>query len=366
MIKTLQEQLGQEREERKFSRRREYFGFGQEAIICGSRGVLMECETLKHQFFKVLYCGREWCSGCGEDNSNMHKRRYYRLMPRVFYLGELGKKHGLGYFVFTIPDYIRDKFKNKSRLQGAGRFVRGLLRWHGFDIGLSRWHFFGDGEITESDRLDLGEYHPHINCLVVGRFIPDKELASIKLAWKTYLEKVSGESIEVVNVWYRYYQEKSKWFHKGVYITRSTFKSLDGHSELAERLFDFRNVCYWGWGRGEAREERMKRGRVALGLWFQDMKDAEVKKEYEDLTSVTHLRSCPICFSEGSVNIPIYLAMNLNTGGRVIIERDSIEHRIEKDLGAGFYQLSNVMFNIKPMSEEVEEEDEVYEEYDTS
>jgi hypothetical protein len=351
---------------RGFKRRDVYTGLGEESNFCGALAILLLCKRFLHDFGKRLFCGREWCKRCGSDESDMHKRRYARLMDKVFYLGSLSKAFGLGYFVFTVPPQIRERLKSKSRLQRAGRAVRNLLKQHGFDVGLSRWHFFGDGQIFEGE-LDLGVYHPHLNCLVVGRWIHDKEMRVIKEVWRRYLEVLSGESIPVVDVWYQYSKEKSKWWHKGVYITRSTFKSLEGNEELAKALFDFRNLAYWGFGRGLEKEAKLKQGRVILDLWLQSVKEGDTaiaRKEYHDLITVSHMK-CPQCAVEGH-DVKIETSMNPSTGGRVICDLESLLPRIKKVYGAGFFELGPIILNKKPMSRVEDDTESLEDAYDTS
>jgi hypothetical protein len=353
-----------EEKRRGFVRKEGYTGLGEESNFCGALVVLLNCTKFLHEFGRRLFCGREWCKRCGLDESDMHKRRYARLMDKVFYLGSQSKAFGLGYFVFTVPPQIRERLKSKSRLQRAGRAVRNLLKQHGFNVGLSRWHFFGDGEIFEGD-LDLGVYHPHLNCLVVGRWIHDKEMKVIKEAWRRYLEVLSGESIPVVDVWYQYSREKSKWWHKGVYITRATFKRLEGNEELAKGLYDFRNLAYWGFGKGLDKEAKLKYGRVVLDLWLQSVKESDTAKDaYKDLFMVSHMK-CPQCAVEG-YNVKIETAMNLDTGGRVICDLESILPRIKKVYGAGFFVLGPIILNQKPMSKEEENTKSLEDVYDTS
>lgn len=353
---------------RGFSRRGEYCGLGQERNLCGSRVVLLTCSKYLHDYAKRLYCGREWCYRCGLDESDSHKRRYARQMDKVFYLGDAGKNHGLGYFVFTIPSQIREQFKSKTRLQDAGKAVRNILKKHGFDVGLSRWHFFGDGGITEGE-LDLSVYHPHINGLVVGRWLYEEEMKAIKEEWREYLENVSGESIDVVDVWYQYFKSQSQWWHKAVYVTRSTFKELSGNEQLAERLFGFRNVVSWGFGQKRKREEKLIRGRVVLSLWLDDMKAKEqeeimTRKEFDKLILMSHMK-CVECMEQGLGLVGIITYQDFN-GCRKVVDMEDLLPRIKRELSGGFYLLHPIILNKKPMSEEVEEKEEVYEEYDTS
>lgn len=366
--KTESERENVEREvPRAFKRKETFTGLGEEFNFCGALVVLLNCVKYLHDYGRRLFCGREWCKRCGQDESEMHKRRYARLMDKVFFLGASGKGHGLGYFVFTTPLQIRDIFRNKSRLQRAGSVVRNLLKQHGFEIGISRWHFFGDGQIFEGE-LALGVYHPHLNCLVVGRWVHDKEIKIIKEAWRRYLEVLSGESIDVVDVWYQYSKEQSQWWHKAVYIVRATFKSLEANESLAKALYNFRNLAYWGFGRGLEKEAKLKQGRVILELWLQDAKKdiaAIAKEAYSDLSLISHMK-CPECANEGHSNVKIETAMNLDTGGRVICDLEGLLPRIKKVYKAGFYLLGSVILNKKPMSSVEDCTESLRDSYDTS
>jgi hypothetical protein len=357
---------GLEEKRRGFVRKESYTGLGEESNFCGALVVLLNCVKYLHDYGRRLFCGREWCKRCGLDESDMHKRRYARLMDKVFYLGDLGKGHGLGYFVFTVPAHIRDKLRNKTRLQKAGRAVRSLLKQHGFEVGLSRWHFFGDGQIFEGE-LDLGVYHPHLNCLVVGRWIHDKEMRVIKEAWRRYLQVLSGETIDVVDVNYHYSKEKGQWWHKTTYITRATFRCLKGNEGLAKALFDFRNLAYWGFGKGLEKEAKLKQGRIVLDLWLQSVKEGDTaiaRKEYHDLTLINSMK-CPLCAEQGH-SVKIEATMNPETGSRVICDLESLLPRIKKVYGAGFFVLGPIILNKKPMSR-VEDDTELLEDaYDTS
>lgn len=346
-----------------------YADLGKESDVCGSKVVVLQCERFLHLYGKRLYCGREWCPICGEDESKAHKRRYGRMMHKVFYLGHSGGSHGLGYWVFTVPPVVREKLKRKEKLQLVGRFVRGLLREHDFEIGISGWHRFGDGEIKEGE-LDLGVYHPHENCIVVGRWVTDKEMASVKEAYRKYLESISGELIPVVDVWYQYFKDEAQWWHKGRYITRPTFKSLEGDNfSLVSSVFNFRNIVYWGWGQKEKKQEKERLGLTVLKNWIEELK-AKNEKEREEADLALSILSemlCPQCFALDSKIVKLVADSNF-----VLLYQELTEglptylplmHRrlrglIQKEYDSGFLILypwlrpSLVILNIKPMFED--------------
>jgi hypothetical protein len=344
------------------SRRSEYLWFGRERAICGSRVVLLQCTEYLHDYGKRLFCGREFCPRCGKDESELHKRRYARLMDKVFCLGERGKGHGLGYFVFTVPLQIRESLKSKSKLQRAGRFIRNLLKHHGFDVGVSRWHFFGSGEIKESEEIDLGEYHPHLNALCVGRWLYEKELKFIKESWRRYLEVLSGQSIDTVVVNYSYTRDKARWWHRAVYITRATFKSLEGNEKLGEALYGFRNIVFWGWGQGADRLEKLRLGKVSLGLWLDE--EVMSRKEFDELVEVSQCH-CLKCAEMGRGFVRIQTYMD-SKGFRKLLDFEEILPRIECEVSGGFYVLKPIILKEKPMSLVEDDSESLENVYDTS
>lgn len=347
------------KKKRERKKRDNYCGFGQEVSLCGSNIVVLECEKGLHDYGKCLFCGREWCSRCGTDGSEMHKRKYGRLMDKVFFLGDVGKSHGLGYWVFTVPPQVRTKLRSKECLQKAGRKIRNILKHHNFNIGVSRWHWFGDGQIFEEDELDFGVYHPHLNCLTVGRWVSDAEMKNIKNAWRKYLESILGESIDVVDVWFHYYKDKGQWWHKATYITRPTFKSLEGNEELAKGLFDFRNVVYWGWGKKKAREEKEAQGRQVLQSWIDGLKKEEKEKIHQESVELVLLSQffCSECSRSDGTFVKLVAKRNLDTMGRIVLSLDFLRERklIKNNYGAGFYRLEeitpDIILNAKPMSD---------------
>jgi hypothetical protein len=66
----------------------------------------------------------------------------------------------LGYFVFTIPEDVRHKFKNKSSWKNFVRKVKEqLLKKFGMDCGLWWYHWFGDKDYDLQKKFcdDLNE-----------------------------------------------------------------------------------------------------------------------------------------------------------------------------------------------------------------
>ena len=97
------------------------------ANVVQSNGLVSKCPgwvtvgecTNGHQFVKEIYCGREWCAVCGADESPAHLRRFSRWIPKAQQLGTMG------YFVFTIPEGERYKYRDKASLNYLVKRVTG-------------------------------------------------------------------------------------------------------------------------------------------------------------------------------------------------------------------------------------------------
>jgi len=185
-----------------------------------------ECEN-GHRFGKEIVCGKEWCQSCGEDGSKAHNRRFVRWLPKVQQCRQVG------YFVFTIPEESRDRYRSKRALTELGRAVQEMLKAFGFRRGLRRWHWFGD----KSTR-----WNPHLNILVDRGYIPDELLEKVKTAYAGIL----GVSMADVN--YHYQRSPGRMVHTLKYVTRATFHDWSWDPDMAIELHGFRNMVVWGRG----------------------------------------------------------------------------------------------------------------------
>ncbi|MBA7664061.1 hypothetical protein ES703_72111 [subsurface metagenome] len=257
-----------------------------------------ECRN-GHRFAKTLVCGKEFCSVCGEDGSVAHLRRFARWLPKVQQFGTAG------YFVFTIPQELRAKYRTKKALGGLGHQIQELLKGFGYSRGLRRWHYFGDKST---------KYHPHLNCLVDGDFIPEARLGAIKRAYASLL----GADLADVN--YHYRLSPGKMVHTLKYVTRATFRDYAWDLELALELRGFRNMVVWGRGKWDDQPS-----------WSLDELSGEARAEVEDLDieAIEALaeKRCPVC-GEAVVwgeALPIGLL-------------DMVDNT---SLGAGYYRLAD-------------------------
>ena len=273
-------------------------------LTCDKKGVGWfiggECEN-GHRFAKELVCGKEWCSVCGEDDSVAHLRRFARWLPKT------QQFEVMGYFVFTIPEALRAKYRTKRALADLGHQVQELLKSWGYYRGLRRWHFFGDRSI---------KWHPHLNCLVDGGFINENKLAAIKRAYASLLEA------DVVDVNYRYRLSPGKMVHSLKYVTRATFRDYDWDLELALELRGFRNMVVWGRGQWDG-----------PSVWSLADLQGKVGAAVEglDIQAIESLAAgvCPVCGEAltWSEALPV---------GLLNMVRD------KQDLGAGYWRLPDI------------------------
>lgn len=273
-----------------------------------------ECED-GHRYGKEIFCGKEWCSICGEDGSKAHNRRFVR------WLSKIQQFKSMGYFVFTIPETLRCKFTDKKSLTRLAGRVQELLKSHGYSRGLRRWHFFGDKS---------KKWHPHLNVLVDGTFIAPDKLAKIKADYARLL------NTDIVDVHYRYHRTPGTMVHSLKYVTRATFRDWAWEPEIALEIRRFRNMVPWG-GRDRWNDEPE---------WDLGDLDSEGEKKVEgmDIRAVDSLSRgiCPVCGKpvKWGEALPFSLL-------------DIIEDRI--DFGVGYWRLPDVIPREKWIKENYKE-----------
>jgi len=237
---------------------------------CDKKGVgwfiAGECEN-GHRFAKELVCGKEFCGVCGKDGSIAHNRRWLRWLPKIQQIDSLG------YFVFTLPEPSRAKYRTKKALSGLGHQVQELLKGFGYSRGLRRWHYFGDRST---------KYHPHLNCLVDGGYMSPKKLKAINRAYASLV------GVDVIDVKYRYRKSPGRMLHTLRYTCRATFRDYAWDLELALELRGFRNMVVWGRGKWNSEPS-----------WSLDELSGKAKAEVEglDIEAIESLaeKRCPVC-----------------------------------------------------------------------
>ena len=266
-----------------------------------------------HRFKKDLVCGKEWCAVCGADGSTAHSRRWLRWVYKVMQFTTMG------YFVFTIPEGIRDRYRTKKSLTRLGKQVQELLKSYGYFRGLRRWHWFGDKSI---------KWHPHLNVLVDGAYIPPDKLDKIKAAYAAIL------GVDIADVNYRYRKTPGRIIHTLKYVTRATFHDWGWDVVMATELHGIRNMVVWG--RGYWKDWLDSDGVRHLDKedkeWsLDDLEQTERGEDMEDLQAIEKLSKgvCPICGE------PI-------KWGKAISKSRDKEVPL-KDYGAGYYRLPDIV-----------------------
>ncbi|MBA7646507.1 hypothetical protein ES703_54271 [subsurface metagenome] len=266
---------------------------------CPGYWIQGSCEN-GHRYAKELYCGREWCLVCGEEWSATHQRRFSRWISKATQV------RTMGYFVFTIPEELRSKFRTKRALSRLGHQVQELLRSYGYSRGLRRFHFFGDKST---------KWHPHLNVLVDGGYLSPEKLDLIKAAYAGIL------GCQVVDVNYRYRRSPGEMVHTLKYVTRATFRDYSWDSRMALELRGFRNQLWWGsrlWDQEP--------------VWSLDDLQGPVKEDLAELDSraVESLESgiCPTCGQ------PLYWSK--------VMPISVLEGMEKHALGAGYWELPPV------------------------
>lgn len=197
---------------------------------CGSWAMVGTCEH-GHVYARELICGRDWCPHCGQEDSKAHLRRKASWFPRVV------QAVSMVYLVLTVPPEIRGRYRTKASLGKLGTAAKRMMQRQGFKRGLRRWHWFG-----EQRGQELREYHPHLNLLVDGRWLPKEQLAALRESWA----RILGVDVSRVNLKARFCDTPRKILHRVKYITRATFLDWRWDEELARELVGFRNSSTWG------------------------------------------------------------------------------------------------------------------------
>jgi len=170
--------------------------------------------------------------------------------------GQPGKKgrprllqlQSMGYLVPTVPPEDRDRLRTKAALSHAGKVLARVVRTAGapfgvWQRGLRRWHFFGD---QEGDQVP--EYHPHLNMLLEGGWVP---LCLLQVVLPAMLRDELQLS-RLPDLQYHYYDKPGQKFHKLKYVARATFLKAEWDEDLAADLHGFRNMSWWGKWDGQA------------------------------------------------------------------------------------------------------------------
>ena len=178
-----------------------------------------------HRIAKIIACGKEWCPVCGQKNSIAHNRRFVRWLTKIQQFKQMR------YVVLTIPEHLRSQYRTKADLRELGRRAQRLMQDLGYNRGLRRWHWFGDRS---------HKWHPHLNILVEGGYMPAEKLSALKQGWADIL------GADVISAKVTYKRNASNMAGSLNYITRATFLDYNWDIDMALELRNFRSMVVWG------------------------------------------------------------------------------------------------------------------------
>ena len=206
-------------------------------LACPRWGIVGVCKCCGTQYCKELICNREWCPHCGGDGGRGHLRRIAVKLDKARQI------EGMGKFVITVPPEIRDRYRDPLKLAALGVSLKRMLQYHGYERGFRRFHFFGEDHPKHGkQREGPPKFHPHLEAIVEGGYLPPAKLAAIKKSI-AHILKVNWKR---VNIHYRYVTDPQRKMHMLRYMLRPTFERYEWDPALAHALVEFKNANSWG------------------------------------------------------------------------------------------------------------------------
>lgn len=318
-------------------------GEAQAVAVCGGKtnAVDLRCHA-EHRFAKQIFCGRQYCPRCGEKESVIHQRRYSRSWDRLMWAPALGK------IVLTVPEELRDNFKNADMLGKLHRlgwdcvkevWGRDIVKEDGeiekgmdIDGSMTAAHLFGD-EDEEGDRFD--KFHPHVNVTFPEygekMMVSKERLEALRSKWYDMMEELTGKKISLMedgrkreNAWFGFSVTDAHKAHWLKYVLRPTvgaerFRLLDdGMKEFIASLVGFHNVRWYG-KLSNRTFPKYKRDYLENTPFYQEFLSKKSEKPRD-------FKYCPICHGR--------LKMHKHKGKIEILEGI---HKTWHELSPGFW-----------------------------
>lgn len=194
-------------------------------------------ESSQNNFYKMISCGKEWCRDCGAMHSIPHDRRISRHLTKFLALHQA--KLQIQYLVITIPPELRKFYRSHQALQKFRRYWVEKLKREGngekWQFGISRYHYAGE---------DGFNWHPHLNILTVGGFIPLKELREMRAELSRWFKMQHNLDYNPKpNIYTSWTSDADKVKHWLSYIMRAT--QIIYNKTSADIIHGFRNVAPW-------------------------------------------------------------------------------------------------------------------------
>lgn len=285
----------------------------QAVAVCGGKTNAVDLRCLaEHRYAKQIFCGRQYCIRCGEEDSVIHQQRYSRSWDRLMWAPALGG------IVLTVPEEIRNDFKSIDKLgllHKAGWacvkevWGRDVVKENGevekgidIDGAMTTVHLFGD-EDEKGDRFD--KFHPHVNItfpMILEKPMVSKErLEALRSGWYDILTELTGEEISLTgdgrerkNAWYGYRDTEAKKAHWLKYVLRATVGverflrlSDDMKEFIVTSLMGFHNVRWFG-KLSNRNFKKYKKDYLENALFYQEFLSKKSEKPRD-------FKYCPIC-----------------------------------------------------------------------
>jgi len=229
-----------------------------------------KCEN-GHLWGRVNLCNKEFCPDCGAKNSYVHRQRVARWMDKVLQMSSVG------YMVITIPEDLRETFKDKKILSEFRTYFKRKLQREGFKRGMSRYHWAGECESCNG-KPDKGcpdcnftgmsnVWKPHLNFILEGKYISPDNLERWREDLANYFNTRFALSLSKKaegNIYYNYGRNNGYKIHKLKYVTRATWRYNDTYEygDILNVIKGFRCGSTWG------KFEISKRKRVSPLIHF--------------------------------------------------------------------------------------------------
>jgi len=297
--------------------------------------VYLHGNTSKSNYLKAITCGKDWCRDCGKMGSTTHLRRINPILRRFKALQHSGKK--IGYLVITIPDQIRNHFKDKQALADFRDYWKRKLKREGFPLGVIRYHWAGN---------DGYHFAPHLNILMPSGFLKLETLETWRKELSHWFSEYCGLHPEPIwnpetkkmekdfpksNLYYHYLkpdepEAEAKLYHWVKYIFRAT--QTKRNKETESIIYKFRNTSVFGkksdWPKLQLTEEEAEE-QALKGFEF-DPETGECEKiEWEKVYSEEKEKFVPYHVPNGYYK----------------------EEELEK-VGPGFYKRTKPHYTYKP------------------
>jgi len=192
-------------------------------------------QTTKNNYFRLVTCGKEWCSDCGAFHSYPHDRRIAKVFPRLERL-LVQEQKSIQYLVITIPYKLRELFRDQENLNKFRIYWRRKLKREGNERGIMRWHWCGE---------DGHKWAPHLNILMEGGYMERSELKQ----WRKDLAHWFKSEFKLnylpsSNFYTSYTNDTVKLKHWTNYVLRATQTIWNPQNE--ETISKYKNTTVFG------------------------------------------------------------------------------------------------------------------------